>query len=127
MAWDIGDWSWAWVLSHAGVWALVLARVLGLCLTAPALAIPELDWRFRLGLAAIARHGPDSGAGAVDRAARGLVGHCAGAGARGAHRWRARLVGRLDRGRSPPGGRAGRRAGGALDRDAPRPRDRRGA
>jgi flagellar biosynthesis protein FliR len=53
MALDIGDWSWAWVLSHAGVWALVLARILGLCLTAPALAIPELDWRFRLGLAAI--------------------------------------------------------------------------
>ena len=53
MALDIGDWSWAWVLSHAGVWALVLARILGLCLTAPALAIPELDWRFRLGLAAL--------------------------------------------------------------------------
>jgi len=53
MALDVGDWSWAWVLSHACVWALVLARILGLCLTAPALAIPELDWRFRLGLAAI--------------------------------------------------------------------------
>jgi len=53
MALDVGDWSWAWVLSHAGVWAVVLARILGLCLTAPALAIPELDWRFRLGLAAI--------------------------------------------------------------------------
>ena len=53
MALDIGDGSWAWVLSHAGVWALVLARVLGLCLTAPALAVPELDWRFRLGLAAL--------------------------------------------------------------------------
>jgi len=53
MALDLGDWSWAWVLSHAGVWALVLARILGLCLTAPSLAVPELDWRMRLGLAAI--------------------------------------------------------------------------
>ena len=51
MAWDIGNESWAWVLSHAAVCGLVLARVLGLCLTAPALAVPELDWRFRLGLA----------------------------------------------------------------------------
>ncbi len=53
MAWEFGDGSWAWVLSHAAVWALVLARILGLCLTAPALAVPELDWRMRLGLAAI--------------------------------------------------------------------------
>jgi flagellar biosynthetic protein FliR len=53
MAFYIGDGNWAWVLSHAVVWALVLARVLGLCLTAPALAIPELDWRFRLVLAAL--------------------------------------------------------------------------
>ena len=51
MALEIGDANWAWVLGHAGVWALVVARVLGLCLTAPALAIPELDWRFRLVLA----------------------------------------------------------------------------
>ncbi len=35
-----------------GAWALVLARVLGLCLTAPGLAAPGLSWRFRLGLAA---------------------------------------------------------------------------
>jgi flagellar biosynthesis protein FliR len=40
------------VMSHAGLWALVFARVFGLCLTAPSLAVPELDWRFRLGLAA---------------------------------------------------------------------------
>jgi flagellar biosynthesis protein FliR len=53
MATDIGEWSWAWILTHAGVWALVLARILGLCLTAPALAVPELDWRFRLGLAIV--------------------------------------------------------------------------
>jgi flagellar biosynthetic protein FliR len=51
MAWYIGDENWAWILSHASVGCLVLARVLGLCGTAPALAVPELDWRFRLGLA----------------------------------------------------------------------------
>jgi len=53
MALGISDGNWAWVLGHACVWALVLARVLGLCLTAPALAVPQLDWRFRLGLAAV--------------------------------------------------------------------------
>jgi flagellar biosynthesis protein FliR len=53
MAFDIGEGNWAWVLGHAGVWALVLARVLGLCATAPALAVPELDWRFRLVPAAL--------------------------------------------------------------------------
>src|SRR5262245_29546231 len=53
MALNIGDGTWASVLSHSAVWALVLARILGLCLTAPALAVPELDWRMRLGLAAI--------------------------------------------------------------------------
>jgi flagellar biosynthesis protein FliR len=51
MAIDIGEWSWACILTRAVVWALVLARILGLCLTAPALALPELDWRFRLGVA----------------------------------------------------------------------------
>jgi flagellar biosynthesis protein FliR len=53
MALDIGEGNWAWILGHAGVWALVLARVLGLCVTAPALAVPELDWRFRVGLAVV--------------------------------------------------------------------------
>jgi flagellar biosynthesis protein FliR len=51
MVLDIGDGNWAWVVGQAGVWAFVAARVLGLCLTAPALAVPELDWRFRLVLA----------------------------------------------------------------------------
>jgi flagellar biosynthesis protein FliR len=50
--WESGELDWSWVLGHASVGGLVLARVLGLCLTAPALAIPELDWRFRIGLAA---------------------------------------------------------------------------
>jgi flagellar biosynthesis protein FliR len=50
---DISEWSWPWVLSHSVVWAVVLARGLGLCLTAPVLAVPELDWRFRLGLAVV--------------------------------------------------------------------------
>jgi flagellar biosynthesis protein FliR len=44
--------DWAWVTAQASVWTLVLARTLGLCLTAPAMAVPELDWRFRLMLAA---------------------------------------------------------------------------
>jgi flagellar biosynthetic protein FliR len=45
--------SLGWLLDHAGLCAFVLARVLGVCLTAPPLAIPELDWRFRLGLTAV--------------------------------------------------------------------------
>jgi len=53
MALQIGDGIWPWVLSHAGVWAIVMARVLGLCLTAPVLAIPELDWRLRLLIALV--------------------------------------------------------------------------
>jgi flagellar biosynthesis protein FliR len=48
---EISDGNWVWVLGHVGIWALVAARVLGLCLTAPALAIPELDWRLRVVLA----------------------------------------------------------------------------
>jgi flagellar biosynthetic protein FliR len=51
MGLGVGEWSWGCVVGHAGVWALVLARILGLCVTAPALAVPELDWRFRVGLA----------------------------------------------------------------------------
>jgi flagellar biosynthesis protein FliR len=42
-----------WLLGHAGVLALVLARVLGLSWTAPALATPGLGGRFRLVLAAV--------------------------------------------------------------------------
>jgi flagellar biosynthesis protein FliR len=41
-----------WLSSHAAIGALVLARTSGLCLTAPVLAVPELDFRFRLALAA---------------------------------------------------------------------------
>lgn len=52
MPWESGELSWTWILSHAAVCGVVLFRVLGLCLTAPGLAIPELDWRFRIGLAA---------------------------------------------------------------------------
>jgi flagellar biosynthesis protein FliR len=40
-----------WDSGTAGAWALVLARVLGLCFTAPGLAAPGLSWRFRLGIA----------------------------------------------------------------------------
>jgi len=41
------------LLGNAGVWTLVLARVLGLAWTAPALATPGLGGRFRLALAAL--------------------------------------------------------------------------
>ena len=44
-------WAESALASRMGAWALVLARVLGLCLTAPGLATPGLSWRFRLGLA----------------------------------------------------------------------------
>jgi flagellar biosynthetic protein FliR len=40
------------LMSQAGGWVLVFARVLGLCLTAPALAADALGWRFRIGIAA---------------------------------------------------------------------------
>jgi flagellar biosynthesis protein FliR len=42
-----------WFLGHAGLAALVLARVLGLAWTAPALATPGLGGRVRLVLAAL--------------------------------------------------------------------------
>ena len=53
MPWESGNWNSAWLLAHAGVWLLVLARTFGFCLTAPALAVPELDWRFRAVLALV--------------------------------------------------------------------------
>jgi flagellar biosynthesis protein FliR len=43
----------AGLLGNAGLWALVLARVLGLAWTAPALATPGLGMRFRLALAVL--------------------------------------------------------------------------
>jgi flagellar biosynthesis protein FliR len=48
---DITQLDWSWVTCHAAVWALVLARVFGVCMTAPAFVIPGLEWRFRLALA----------------------------------------------------------------------------
>jgi flagellar biosynthesis protein FliR len=50
--WESGELDWTWLPDHASVCGLVLARILGLCLTAPGLAIPELDWRFRVVLVA---------------------------------------------------------------------------
>ena len=126
MALDIGDGNWAWVLGHAGVWALVLARVLGLCLTAPALAIPELDWRFRLMLAAAlsAVLIPVLEASIAPPSDWSSAGWAVAAG--GPHRRHPRLVGRAHHCRSAPGGRADRRSGRALDGVALRPRDGRG-
>ena len=48
-----GDLYWPWVLAHVGIWAIVMARTLGLCLTAPVLAIPEMDWRVRFLLSLV--------------------------------------------------------------------------
>jgi flagellar biosynthesis protein FliR len=52
MIFDLGGDNVANALVRSLSCAVVMARVLGLCLTAPALAIPELDWRFRLGVTA---------------------------------------------------------------------------
>ena len=41
----------SWLIAHGGAWAFVLARVLGMVLTAPALSTPGLDFRCRLVLA----------------------------------------------------------------------------
>jgi flagellar biosynthetic protein FliR len=53
MGWEIAGLDEAAIIGQIGTWSLVWARVLGLCLTAPGLAVPGLDWRFRLGLAAV--------------------------------------------------------------------------
>ncbi|MBV8269124.1 MAG: flagellar biosynthetic protein FliR [Planctomycetaceae bacterium] len=45
--------SWLWGQAGASALVLVLARVAGLTWTAPALATSGLDWRLRLGLAAL--------------------------------------------------------------------------
>ena len=45
--------GWDAMLAPAVHWLMVMARVLGLCLTAPGLAAPGLSWRFRLGTAAL--------------------------------------------------------------------------
>jgi flagellar biosynthesis protein FliR len=43
--------DWSGLVGCASGYALVLARVLGLCMTAPGMAMPGLDWRYRIGLA----------------------------------------------------------------------------
>jgi len=53
MGWEIRMEDWGFVSEHASAWGLVLARALGLSLTAPSLAVPELDWRFRLAMAGL--------------------------------------------------------------------------
>ncbi len=52
MDWNLpGGVDWSWLVSSLGNYALVMARVSGLCLTAPGLAAPGLGWRLRIGLA----------------------------------------------------------------------------
>jgi flagellar biosynthetic protein FliR len=43
--------DWPWLAAHAAPWLLVLARVLGVCMTAPSIAVPGFEWRFRVVLA----------------------------------------------------------------------------
>ncbi len=52
MGWEISI-GWDGLGIAPAAWALVLARALGLCLTAPGLAVPGLSWRFRLVLAGV--------------------------------------------------------------------------
>lgn len=52
MEWGMAG-GWDWAIGRLGAWSLVLARTLGLCLTAPGLAAPGFPVRFRLGLAAM--------------------------------------------------------------------------
>ena len=104
MPWESGELSWAWMLSHAAVCGLVLFRVLGLCLTAPGLAIPELDWRFRIGLAAALCVVIYPVALAVDRRPCGLAEAGVCAGPRAADRRGPRLSGGDGRGGGPNGG-----------------------
>jgi flagellar biosynthesis protein FliR len=49
----IGPEAIAWLLGRGGLWLVVLARVLGLCWTAPGLSTPGLEFRLRLILAAL--------------------------------------------------------------------------
>jgi flagellar biosynthetic protein FliR len=51
MGLDVIAREWPWVSAHAAPWLLVLARVLGVCMTAPAIAVPGFAWRFRVVLA----------------------------------------------------------------------------
>jgi flagellar biosynthesis protein FliR len=53
MGWGISTEQFGFLTGHAAAWGLVLARALGLSLTAPSLAVPELDWRFRLAIAGL--------------------------------------------------------------------------
>ena len=53
MGWELAGRDAAWIIGPAGSWVLVWARVLGLCLTAPGLAVPGLAWQSRIGLAAV--------------------------------------------------------------------------
>jgi flagellar biosynthesis protein FliR len=52
MGWELpGGIDWWGLVGRSGLPLLVLARVLGLCVTAPGLAVPGMGWRFRLVLA----------------------------------------------------------------------------
>jgi flagellar biosynthesis protein FliR len=37
-----------WIAAHAPIWVLVLARVSGVCMTAPLTVVPGVDWHLRI-------------------------------------------------------------------------------
>lgn len=43
--------DWPWAAAHAAAWLLVVARVFGVCATAPTFTAPGFEWRFRVILA----------------------------------------------------------------------------
>jgi flagellar biosynthesis protein FliR len=51
MASGIAAQHWGWIWPHSGVIFLVLARIAGVCWTAPGLTASGLGWRLRIGLA----------------------------------------------------------------------------
>jgi flagellar biosynthesis protein FliR len=48
---EIAQLDWSWIGVPPAAWALVMARAVGVCMTAPAIVVPGLEWRFRLVLA----------------------------------------------------------------------------
>ena len=54
MTWDLpAGVDWTGLIGGATGYFLVISRVFGLCLTAPGLALPGLEWRARVGLSVV--------------------------------------------------------------------------
>ena len=94
MAFEYGDWIWPWVLAHAGVWAIVMARVLGLCLDGAGAGDTRIGLAFASGAGLGARCRVDPGARPVDRPSIGRGERGRGLGIGDSHRRHPWLVGR---------------------------------